>query len=123
MAVDAIRLGQTYYTGNSFNPEACEVTHIVGFADLPSHEQRAWTQMERSRGGDATKLTYVGFNSTRKHGSARGGPVWRVLPEDVFKGVAYASLDEIYAARAAEPGPAGLLRCTLPGEAAREGHR
>lgn len=112
MIIEA-KIGKTYYTGNSFNPEACEVTHLVGYADLDERDQRAYDTLGRQHGYDPRTTTFVWFRSSRKHNPAEFA---RVLPLDVFCGVVYATLDELYADRAAAPGPAGMLRATLPGE-------
>jgi hypothetical protein len=111
MSIAQAEIGQTYIMGNSYNPETCKVTYLVGFADLPESAQRAWTQ---SAGGkDPRTATYVWYDSTRKHGN--GAVVSCVLPSDVFCACAFYSLDTFHARPQSNTG-AGLLCCTLPGE-------
>jgi hypothetical protein len=112
--INAVAIGQTYFMGSSFNPETCVVTHLVGFADLPPSTQFVQETLGRQHGYDPRSITYVGFESKRKHDP--GTSFYCILAQDVFAGCAFESVDALCAARAAACTGAGLLRCTLPGD-------
>jgi hypothetical protein len=107
-------IGQTYFRGSAFNPDACEVTHLVGFADLGESDQRTWTEMYASRGKSPVGHTFVWFRSKRKHDA-----YWipnLMLPEDVFCACAYASEDALVTDRVANQGQANpFAGAQLPG--------
>lgn len=115
MSINVAQIGATYYMGNTFNPEACTVAYRVGFVDLSERDQRAHETLGRQHGYDPRAVTYIGFYESRKHGS-EGGAAYRVLPEDVFCGCAYVSLDAMVSDRVAKQGPANpFAGAQLPG--------
>lgn len=114
--IHAAVIGDTYYMGNTFDPEECKVTHLVSFADLPEPIQRRWLEMGAHRGHDARKDGYVCFLGKRKHGDTEA--YCRFLPIDVFCACAHRSFEAMVADRARDDAKAvrGLPGAHLPGD-------
>lgn len=110
MSIALAEIGQTYIMGNTYNPETCKVTHLVGFTDLSEREQRAWTQISGAE--QARAAAYVWYESKRTHDTFTAN---LCLPADVFCHCAYYSAEAFYGHPQSNTG-AGLLRATLPGE-------
>lgn len=113
--ITAAVIGNTYFMGNTFNPEECKVAYLVGYVDLSVDDQRRWLDLSGRIGKDATADVYVGFYSKRRHDTST---FYRVLPLDVFCGCAHETFDAMVSERTRQDTGSfsGLLRCTLPGD-------
>lgn len=86
-------VGHVYYSGNSFDPHMDRVDAVSK---------------------SVVRVTYVG--RAKSGGPLAGSGLARDVPMDRFRACHYESYDAMLAARRDDPGPAGMLRATLPGE-------
>lgn len=114
--IHAAVIGDTYYMGNTFNPEECKVTHLVGYADLPERVQRTWYEIGKARNHNPERDGFVCFTRTYKHGHAATRVAF--LPLDVFCACAHESFEAMVSdrARADQVCMRGLPGAVLPGE-------